>query len=362
MKILKTIGFVFLSLLLWALGFLAICLIVEDIDKIGVIVILYFLAGITAIVLATKWFIKNGYRLNQQDTHLSKHGESAAKLAEAKFLASKLNNSSVDVFSFCRDYTALCECMDRLIWLNEKRHVYMDPRPRANKARIANNLPATVNGFIDRSIAEINSTSGYAAVTIWLNDLRHNEDFNAMLSKEVDSHINHVLYEGFDGDTAKNSGAEYAHQLHVVSGVDTAQIIQDELNWRQSQLGLSDVDYELYHIDHMEGHAFEHWCADLLRKNGFTNVEVTRASNDQGVDVLAEKDGIKYAVQCKCYSSDLGNTPIQEVNAGKAIYHCHVGAVMTNRHFTAGAKEAAKANNILLWDRDYIAELLKNNS
>lgn len=112
-------------------------------------------------------------------------------------------------------------------------------------------------------------------------------------------------------------------------------------------------------VDTMTGHEFEFWCAELLRKNGFTNVVVTPGSGDQGVDVLAEKGGIKYAFQCKCYSSDLGNTPVQEVNTGKTLYHCQIGIVMTNRYFTKGAKEAAEATGVLLWDRDKLHQLME---
>lgn len=111
-------------------------------------------------------------------------------------------------------------------------------------------------------------------------------------------------------------------------------------------------------IDSMDGHAFERWCADLLRHNGFTSVEVTRGSGDQGVDILAEKEGIKYAIQCKNYSTDLGNKPIQEVNTGKVIYRCHVAAVMTNRYFTSGGREAAAATGVLLWDRAWLEQHL----
>ena len=117
-------------------------------------------------------------------------------------------------------------------------------------------------------------------------------------------------------------------------------------------------------IDGMEGHDFEWFCADLLRKNGFSEVGVTRCSGDQGVDVLATKDGIKYAIQCKNYSSSLGNTPIQEVNAGKIFYRCHVGVVMTNSRFTPGARELAEATGTLLWDRtdlQNMMKVLKNN-
>ena len=113
-------------------------------------------------------------------------------------------------------------------------------------------------------------------------------------------------------------------------------------------------------VDTMEGHEFEYWCADVLRGNGFSNVEVTQGSGDQGVDIIAEKDRIRYAVQCKCYSSDLGNKPVQEVNAGKTIYHCHIGVVMTNRYFTVGAKQAADATGTLLWDRDDLIKMAQN--
>lgn len=118
---------------------------------------------------------------------------------------------------------------------------------------------------------------------------------------------------------------------------------------------------QLLTIDLMDGHDFEYWCADLLRKIGFTNVEVTPGSNDQGVDILAHKDGVKYAIQCKRYSHDLGNTPVQEVHAGKSMYNCHVGVVMTNQHFTKGAKDLAQATGVLLWDREWIQQHLESS-
>lgn len=119
------------------------------------------------------------------------------------------------------------------------------------------------------------------------------------------------------------------------------------------------VQSELLSIDLMEGHQFEAWCADALRNSGFTNVSVTPGSGDQGVDVLAEKDGIKYAIQCKRYSKDLGNTPIQEIHSGKDLYHRHVGVVLTNQYFTDGARTLADATGTLLWDRHWIIRYLE---
>lgn len=110
-------------------------------------------------------------------------------------------------------------------------------------------------------------------------------------------------------------------------------------------------------IDAMEGHDFEHFCAAILRKIGYT-VEVTPGSGDQGIDVIAIKDEIKYGIQCKCYSSDIGNKAVQEAFAGKTFYKCHIGVVLTNRYFTRAAKELAEANGIVLWNRDMLLSFI----
>lgn len=112
-------------------------------------------------------------------------------------------------------------------------------------------------------------------------------------------------------------------------------------------------------IDIMDGHQFEYFCADLLRTNGFENVEVTQASGDYGIDVLAEKEDITYAIQCKCYSDNVGNHAVQEAHSGAAYYGRMVAVVMTNRYFTRAAKETATQLHVLLWDRDKLLQMLQ---
>ena len=112
-------------------------------------------------------------------------------------------------------------------------------------------------------------------------------------------------------------------------------------------------------VDEMEGHDFEYYCADLLKERGFLDVEVTKGSGDFGVDILAEKDAVTYAIQCKCYSAPVGVAAVQEVYAGRDYYDRMVGAVLTNQYFTAAAVEAAQKLKILLWDRGYMEELMR---
>lgn len=118
---------------------------------------------------------------------------------------------------------------------------------------------------------------------------------------------------------------------------------------------------DLSYIDSLttRGLEFEEFTVKLLSQNGFTNVKKTQGSGDYGVDVLAEKDGVTYAIQCKCYSDKVGNKAVQEAYSGKNFYNCMVAAVLTNNYFTKAAEETAKANNVLLWDRNKLKEFLK---
>lgn len=119
---------------------------------------------------------------------------------------------------------------------------------------------------------------------------------------------------------------------------------------RRKRRGSSDIDL-------MDGRDFEYYCAELLRKRGFQEVAVTKGSGDYGIDILAEKDGISYAIQCKCHAAPVGVKAVQEAYAGRDYYDCMVGAVLTNQYFTQPAVEAAKKLKILLWDRGYLESM-----
>lgn len=115
-------------------------------------------------------------------------------------------------------------------------------------------------------------------------------------------------------------------------------------------------------LDEMEGHDFEYFCAELLERRGFIEVEVTKGSGDYGIDILAEKEGVTYAIQCKCYSSPVGVKAVQEAYAGRDYYDRMVGAVLTNQYFTTPAVEAAKRLKILLWDRGYLERMMEEET
>ncbi len=112
-------------------------------------------------------------------------------------------------------------------------------------------------------------------------------------------------------------------------------------------------------MDLLEGHDFEMYCAEILKSRGFQEVEITKGSGDYGVDILAEKEGVTYAIQCKRYTAPVGVKAVQEAYAGRDYYDRMVGAVLTNQYFTQPAVEAAKKLKILLWDRGYLESMIE---
>ncbi len=110
-------------------------------------------------------------------------------------------------------------------------------------------------------------------------------------------------------------------------------------------------------IDLMTGQQFEHFIAELFLKMGY-KTEVTQTSGDQGIDVIASKNGSKIGIQAKCYSSSVGNGAVQEAVAGRAHYKLDRVMVITNHFFTVAAKKLAQSNAVILWDRDVLKEKL----
>lgn len=100
----------------------------------------------------------------------------------------------------------------------------------------------------------------------------------------------------------------------------------------------------------MDGYQYEQKCAELLKAKGFSKVQVTPGSGDQGVDVIAYRSRKKYGVQCKYYEGIVGNKAIQEVYAGAAYYNCDVALVISNSTFTKPAKELASKLKVELWE------------
>lgn len=108
-------------------------------------------------------------------------------------------------------------------------------------------------------------------------------------------------------------------------------------------------------LDRLDGTAFEAYVEDLLRRRGY-RVQHTGKSGDLGVDLIAEKSRIRFAVQVKRQSQPVSRHAVSDAVAGMAQYHCNAAMVVTNNLFSPGAQQLARVNGCKLVDRNVLAD------
>ena len=96
---------------------------------------------------------------------------------------------------------------------------------------------------------------------------------------------------------------------------------------------------------------YENFCGLLLEQNGW-KVSYTKKTGDQGADVIAEKQNRRVIVQCKQWSSSVGNQAVQEVHAACSFYRAQYaqtqGIVVATAGYTSGARDLASKTGVLL--------------
>jgi HJR/Mrr/RecB family endonuclease len=160
--------------------------------------------------------------------------------------------------------------------------------------------------------------------------------------------------------------SELTKEFKYVS--DARTIVIDESSkvssWRfeQAKLKKEKMAYSFEEIDKMTGIQFEEFVKDLLKKCGYTNVETTKASGDEGVDIIAYRNGKKIAIQCKRYKGKISNSAVQQVYSGKSFYDCHEAYVITNSQYTENAVTLAKKLKVKLIDRNQLFDMFEQVS
>ena len=111
----------------------------------------------------------------------------------------------------------------------------------------------------------------------------------------------------------------------------------------------------------LTGEEFEQYVALLLADHHYRHIEITKGSGDQGVDILCERNGKTYAIQCKNYDGAVGNFAVQEAYAGAQFYGCEIPVVVCPGTFTRGAIELAESTGVELWDGEKLSRMMKKS-
>jgi HJR/Mrr/RecB family endonuclease len=119
-------------------------------------------------------------------------------------------------------------------------------------------------------------------------------------------------------------------------------------------------------IDRLNPNLFEASIAALYKKQGF-EIYLTPYSNDKGVDVVVLKNGENYLIQVKQTKSLVGNEAVQEICTAKNYYESKFNEqfnllTVTNNDYSSSAKILAKSNDIQLFNRIQLENLINTNN
>jgi HJR/Mrr/RecB family endonuclease len=127
-------------------------------------------------------------------------------------------------------------------------------------------------------------------------------------------------------------------------------------NWKNrrrfkaGQKWRSDRDL-LYWLRGMHPSEFEEYVADLFSKMGY-KTKVTGGAYDEGVDVIAEKDGVKHYIQCKKFiTQEVGPGAVRDFYGAIADHLADgKGYFITTNRFTLEAERFTEDKPIELID------------
>lgn len=120
------------------------------------------------------------------------------------------------------------------------------------------------------------------------------------------------------------------------------------------------IDLEILsrQIDNMSGHDFDTFLNNVFIQKGYKVQDLPKVG-DFGCDLIAEKDGVKIAVQAKRYGNKVNLKAVQEVYSGKDFYGCDVAIVITNNTYQPSAIKLARKIGVVLWTKQELNEFIK---
>lgn len=101
---------------------------------------------------------------------------------------------------------------------------------------------------------------------------------------------------------------------------------------------------------------YEYFCCEQFKKHGW-NARLTKVTGDQGADIIASNSTYNVVVQCKLYSSNVGNKAVQEVYSARRYQDADHAIVISNAGYTTSAKELAHSLKVLLLHHDQIPDI-----
>lgn len=182
---------------------------------------------------------------------------------------------------------------------------------------------------------------------------RHRSALKRNLERAIKRNDYGAIEENRTGEALLEFFSSIDLNANYIEYSEAIEIVFEQIELRVQQDRMAGFDASNLPFD---GHAFEKWVAEGLTGFGW-EADVTAGSGDQGIDVIATKNGKRIGLQCKLYSQAIGNKAVQEAHSGKTYYNLDAAGVMTNSSFTSSANDLASVTGIFLLSHHDIPNL-----
>ena len=114
-------------------------------------------------------------------------------------------------------------------------------------------------------------------------------------------------------------------------------------------------------LEDEDGYGFETVMMDVFRNLGYSNVRNPSMSDDMGRDIIMEKNGVTYIVECKHFSdTKVGRPIVQKLDSAARSFETDnekQGMVVTTNNFSQRARDYAEKVGVELWDGEKISSI-----
>ena len=177
------------------------------------------------------------------------------------------------------------------------------------------------------------------ALTLKKSQLTYYDEYGCLIDSKWDKEIKHFVLNVLGIESVRGNSKV---------AKDNFIYYKNLINRNIPLVNISLPEFNTTKNNQESGLDFEKNVGERFIKNGFY-VKYTPKSNDQGVDIIVKTlNNNTLVIQCKYYSSKIGNQAVQEIISGRVFYNAKFAAVITNNEYTTSAKQLAKTANVYL--------------
>jgi Holliday junction resolvase-like predicted endonuclease len=184
------------------------------------------------------------------------------------------------------------------------------------------------------------------------------------LDDRIDQRITHVLGKTVVPMFNALIATTGEHRRELIALRDDIENVERKLCWHHRRIrsleGEAPRDQVRASLKAMTWQALERHVAELLRRDGCTDVVVRQARTDRGIDITARTAGGRtLAVQCKNRTgrSSVPSADMQKfAGAARAVSRTDVALFVATCHFSSEAQAIADLSGVVTVNRDELEE------